>query len=235
MSMTRETYIASVLASCRLVEVLSTKNEGKVLRLRNQKAEKDLILRSYPRKVYAYEALLPVRCRNLPEVYDVVDLADGQIVLEEFIPGIPLDQTMEMGKLNRLGARRIMVSLCHAMEVLHSRQLVHRDIKPENVMLREDGTVVLIDLNAARQQSDASHDTVVMGTVGYVSPEQLGLSQSDSRTDIYAAGVLYNVMLTGKHPTEAFARGRAGRIIRKCTALNPADRYPTAAKLRTAL
>lgn len=74
-----------------------------------------------------------------------------------------------------------------------------------------------------------------MGTVGYASPEQLGLSQTDARTDIYAAGVLYNVMLTGKHPTEAFARGQAGQIIRKCTALNPDDRYPSAEKLAQAL
>ena len=72
-------------------------------------------------------------------------------------------------------------------------------------------------------------------TVGYASPEQLGVTQSDARTDIYATGILLNVMLTGKHPTEAFAKGRAGRIIRKCTALNPDDRYQCAEKLSDAL
>ena len=74
-----------------------------------------------------------------------------------------------------------------------------------------------------------------MGTVGYAAPEQLGLSQSDARADIYAAGVLLNVMLTGKHPTERFAPGRAGQIVRKCTALNPYDRYQAADKLAAAL
>jgi len=65
--------------------------------------------------------------------------------------------------------------------------------------------------------------------------KELGLSQSDARADIYAAGVLLNVMLTGKHPTEMFAPGRAGRIVRKCTALHPDDRYQTAQKLCEAL
>ena len=74
-----------------------------------------------------------------------------------------------------------------------------------------------------------------MGTVGYVAPEQLGLSQSDARTDIYAAGVLYNVMLTGAHPTVQLANGKAGRIVRKCTAVNPDERYQSAQKLSNAL
>ena len=62
-----------------------------------------------------------------------------------------------------------------------------------------------------------------------------GMGQTDARTDIYAAGVMLNVMLTGKHPTESFPRGRAGIVVRKCTALNPADRYQTARELAARL
>ncbi len=65
--------------------------------------------------------------------------------------------------------------------------------------------------------------------------KELGLSQSDACTDIYALGVLLNVMLTGNHPTECFAAGHAGRIVRKCTALNPNDRYQTVIRLRDVL
>ena len=102
-------------------------------------------------------------------------------------------------------------------------------------MVTPGGRVVLIDFNASRIISSAKKDTVVMGTVGYASPEQLGVAQSDARTDVYAAGVLLNVMLTGKHPSEYLAKGKAGRIVKKCTAINPNDRYQSAEKLAEAL
>ena len=76
---------------------------------------------------------------------------------------------------------------------------------------------------------------VIMGTVDYGSPEQLGLSQSDARTDIYAAGVLLNVMLTKQYQTQTFAQGHAGRIVRKCTTITPEYRYQSARKLLEAL
>ena len=229
--MTREEYIHNLRSTFTLVDVLSTKNDCKVLRLRHRELGKDLVLRSYPRQLAAYESLLHIRCPNLPEVLEVISLEDGQIVLEEYISGMTLAQIMQSNPHHPLGARQIMTALCCAMGVLHARGLVHRDIKPENLMISDSGRVVLIDFNASRQVSDATQDTIIMGTVGYVSPEQLGLSQTDSRTDIYAAGVLYNVMLTGQHPSVSIARGRVGRIIRKCTAVNPDERYQTAAAL----
>lgn len=193
------------------------------------------MLRSYPQQVEAYNVLVKLRCINLPEILDVLPMDDGQIVLEEYIPGMTVAQIMTISRYQKQGARHIMAALCHAMGVLHSRGLVHRDIKPENVIISDHGRVVLIDFNASRQVSQRSHDTVIMGTVGYVSPEQLGLCQTDARTDIYAAGVFYNVMLTEQHPSAVIAPGRAGRIVRKCTAVNPDERYQTADALCAAL
>ena len=233
--MTRETYIKKLLSTYSLVAVLSEKNECKVLRLRNKATGQDLILRSFPKHIEAYEILCAIRCENLPEIYDAIDVDDGQIILEEYIDGITVTEVMHTGKYRYWGAKKILGEICNALSVLHSRGIIHRDIKPENVMVEKTGRVVLIDFNASRKESTACKDTVIMGTVGYASPEQLGLSQTDARTDIYAAGVLLNVMLTGKHPTESFAKGRAGRIVRKCTALNPDDRYQSAEKLAFAL
>ena len=232
---TREEYIQELFTAYSLVTVLSNNNECKVLRVRNKSIGKDLVLRSFPQHIDAYELLYDIRCENLPEIYDAIDVADGQIVLEEYIDGITVAQVMEGGRYRYHGAKKVISCVCHALSVLHERGLVHRDVKPENVMIDKNGRVVLIDFNASRKVSQASQDTVIMGTVGYASPEQLGVTQSDARTDIYAAGILLNVMLTGKHPTEAFAKGRAGRIIRKCTALNPDDRYHSAEKLSDAL
>ena len=156
---------------------------------------------------------------------------DGQIVLEEYVDGITVAQVMQTGKYSYPGVKKVLRGVCDALAVLHSYGLIHRDVKPENVMIDKTGRVVLIDFNASRKESSAGVDTVIMGTVGYAAPEQLGLLQTDARTDIYAAGVLMNVMLTGKHPTEGYASGKAGRIVRKCTALRPADRYQSAAAL----
>ena len=234
-AMTRDAYIKSLFAIYTPVNVLSEKNGGTVLRLRNKSTDQDLILRSYPKRLDAYELLCSILCENLPEIYDAIDLDDGQIVLEEFIDGITVAQVMQTGKYRYRGAKKVIRGICNALTVLHERDIIHRDIKPENVMIDKNGRVVLIDFNTARKESLAGTDTVIMGTVGYAAPEQLGLTQTDARTDIYATGVLLNVMLTGKHPTEVFAPGRAGRIVRKCTTLNPNDRYQSAGKLSAAL
>ncbi len=229
--MTRERYLAVLFNAYSLVSVLSDKNECKVLRVRNKLTKQDMVVRIFPKAVSAYEELYAICSRNLPLIYEVVGLDDGQIVLEEFIEGVTIAEVMESGKYHYLGTRKVIRSVCYALTILHERNLVHRDIKPENIMISKDGRVVLIDFNAARKISDASKDTVIMGTVGYASPEQLGVAQSDARTDIYAVGVLLNVMITGKHPSEKLAKGKAGKIVRKCTNVNPDERYQSAKKL----
>lgn len=233
--MKREDYVEKILQIYSLVAALSRKNGCEVLRLRNKKNGKTLVLRSLPYSFAAYNKLQNIRCTNLPEIYDVIELDDGQIVLEEYIDGITAAQVMETGKYRYSGAREVMLGVCDALMVLHDRGIIHRDVKPENVMIENSGRVVLIDFNASRVESSATRDTVIMGTIGYASPEQLGLSQTDARSDIYAAGVLYNVMLTGQHPSVTIASGKAGRIVRKCTAVNPNERYQTAAELWSAL
>lgn len=234
-NMTKETYIQELFKSYTLVEVLSNKNNCKVLHLRNTALGKDLVLRSLPRSTGAYEKLTSIRCENLPEIYDIKNCIDGQIVLEEFINGMTVAQVMEGGKYRRTGIKKVMKALCNGLSVLHRQGIVHRDVKPENVMIGNDGRVVLIDFNAAREVGEKKQDTVIMGTVGYVSPEQLGLSQTDARTDIYAAGVFLNVLITGVHPSIRLAKGRFGRIVRKCTAVNPKERYQSADKLSEAI
>ena len=233
--MKREEYIEKVLQVYSLVAVLSQKNGCQVMRLRNKNNGKELILRSLPSSLDAYHKLQSIRCENLPEIFDVLEMDDGQIVLEEYIDGITVAQVMETGKYRFAGVKKVLLGVCDALTVLHKLGIIHRDVKPENVMVESSGRVVLIDLNASRIESIANKDTVIMGTVGYASPEQLGLSQTDARTDIYAAGVLYNVLLTGQHPSVTLAPGKAGRIVRKCTAVTPLDRYQTARDLWAAL
>lgn len=233
--MTRQEYIENLLQLYRPVSVLSQKEDGRVLRLRHRELSQDLVLRSYPVAHPAYETLLELRCPHLPLVYQVENLEDGQVILEEYIEGISIAQVMETGHYRPMGAKNVLQQVCDALSVLHSRGLVHRDVKPENVMVTPQGRVVLIDFHATRKVSQRPTDTQILGTVGYAAPEQMGVSQTDARTDIYATGVLYNVMLTGQHPSARIAPGKAGRVIRKCTAVNPDDRYQSAEKLSQSL
>lgn len=233
--MTTKEYLEQILQTYAVVSILSEKNGGKVLRLRHKELKKDLVLRQYPTAINAYRVLLQLQCENLPTIYDVIDCNDGQIVLEEYIDGMTVDQITQTGHYHSRGAKKVMRGVCEALSVLHSRSIVHRDVKPENVMVTATGRIVLLDLNASRQVTNATCDTVILGTVGYASPEQMGITQSDARTDIYAAGVLLNVMLTGKHPSVTLAKGRMGRVVENCTAIHPDHRYDSAKKLSEAL
>lgn len=95
---------------------------------------------------------------------------------------------------------------------------------------------MLIDFDAARlHKPSRENDTVVLGTTGFAAPEQYGLSQSDARADIYSLGVLMNVMLTGEHPSRKLASGRLGRVVQRCTQVNPEKRYRSAIHLMEAI
>ncbi len=229
--MTGQQYLDSLLNTYQLVKVLADKNECRVLHLRHREMKRNLILRQFRHPVPIYEMLCGIACHNLPQVYDVIPHEDGTTVLEEFIEGVTVADIMQTKRYTYREAKAVIRGVCHGLSVLHKEGFVHRDVKPENVMVTNDGRVVLIDLNISRQVTEATRDTKIMGTVGYASPEQLGLTQSDARTDIYAVGVLFNVMLTGKHPSEQLARGWGGWVIRRCTAVSPDERYQTAEKL----
>ena len=109
--------------------------------------------------------------------------------------------------------------------------IIHRDVKPSNVIL-QGKTAVLIDFDASRKYDASSRkDTQVLGTVGYAAPEQYGFTQTDSRADIYAVGVMLNVMLTGEHPSRTLAKGHLGRVIQRCTMISPQRRYPNILRL----
>ena len=105
------------------------------------------------------------------------------------------------------------------------------DVKPENVILRGD-QAILIDFDASRVvKSEKKEDTQVLGTTGYAPPEQYGMAQTGPQSDIYALGVMMNVMLTGLHPSNKLAAGHLGRVIQRCTQISPGRRYKNVLRL----
>lgn len=94
--------------------------------------------------------------------------------------------------------------------------------------------VVLIDMNAAKQASDKTEDTTLLGTKGYAAPEQYGFGSSNVQTDIYAIGIVMNTMISGRYSQE-IQNGKLSTIIKKCTQLSPENRYKSITELSDAL
>jgi len=234
--MTCNEYLDELKSSYSVLRLLSDKNESMILLLKHKTLGKKIVLRQYKSAVRAYNFLKCIAFENLPLVYDSILLDDGQIVLEEYVDGITVADVLENGLYTYSGAKKVLEGVCNALSLLHSNGIVHRDIKPENIIISNEGVVKLIDFNASRKMTYAAQkDTVQIGTIGYASPEQLGIAQSDTRTDIYALGVLLNVMLTGNHPSKQLAKGKAGKIVLKCTQIDPKSRYESVEKLMSEL
>ena len=184
------------------------------------------------------EALVSLKLShpNIVTVRAFEEEGGSPFLVMDYIDGQTLDDYLaEKGKLTEEETIRLLKPVAAALDYAHGQGVVHRDVKPENIIITNDGRVVLIDLNASRTVKYTGKDTVIMGTVGYASPEQLGIIETDCRTDIYAAGVLLGVMLTGKHPSEMLPSGKARKIINKCTSVNPNDRYSSASEMSKAL
>ncbi len=217
-----------------LVRIIKESPRGSIRLLRHRKTGKKCILRQFSGSPEVYRQLLRISCANLPDIYEVSARDDRALVLEEYIEGDTLEHLLQGALFSAGETRDIVTQVCQALWVLHSMGAVHRDVKPENIILR-GRDAILIDFDAARIHKPALEtDTQVLGTVGFAAPEQYGISQSDSRADIYSLGVLINVMLTGEHPSRCLAPGRMGRIVERCTRVNPAKRYKNVLRLMEA-
>lgn len=183
-----------------------------------------------------YEKLKELNSSNLPKIYEIFESNDKLIVIEEFINGVTIEDILNEGKkIDKHRALKYMIDLCDALEKLHSLKpsIIHRDIKPSNIIINNDGILKLIDYDVSREyKENKNKDTVILGTIGYAAPEQMGFEQTDARADIYSMGVLLNVMVTGKHPIEESVQGSLKEIVSKCTMLMVNERYQSVQELK---
>ena len=218
-----------------VVRPLKEGPRGTIRLLRHRETGRRFVLRQYAGSAEVYRRLRDVQCEHLPQVYEVATRGEDNLVLEEYVQGDTLDCVLRGGLCSPRETRRIARQVCQALWVLHSLGAVHRDVKPENILLR-GREAVLIDFDAARLHKPAQDtDTQVLGTTGFAAPEQYGLSQTDGRADIYAMGILINVMRTGQHPSRKLAPGHLGRVVERCTQMMPQKRYPNVLRLMEAL
>ena len=220
-------YLAE--ASCTLERPLG-KKDGLWLIRRADGEER--VLRRYDGENALVRALCGAKIPQLPQVFEWRSEDGCTVSQEEYIEGTLLAELLRKTLLTESQTAAVAREICLALEALHSRGFVHRDVKPENVMLTPQGRVVLLDLDAAAPVlGDPDTNTRLLGTAGYAAPEQFGFARCDVRADIFALGVMINVMRTGAHPSVRLASGRLGRVVRRCTHTNAAQRYESVGAL----
>lgn len=194
------------------------------------------------------EILKKVKHKHLPSIVDVIDKGDTFLVIMDYIEGDTLRKRIrKQGAQPEKAVINWAIQICEVFDYLHSQDppIIYRDTKPSNIMLKPDGTLVLIDFGTAREYKESKcEDTKALGTRGYAAPEQQAASsQSDQRTDIYNLGATMYHLLTGRSPARELYGMRPIReidptlsegteyIVSKCIQTDPADRYQSAKEL----
>ena len=186
---------------------------------------------------------------------------DNQVLMiMELVEGVSLDERIRQGPLDVRAATRYVDQVLQALDYAHSRGIIHRDIKPANIILTKDDLVKLTDFGIARSASDRNltQTGLALGSLYYMSPEQVQAMPADQRSDIYSLGVTFYEMVTGKRPIEGGSEyailtahlshvpeppGRLnpavpimlGAAIMRALAKQPQERFQSAADFRDAL
>ncbi len=139
---------------------------------------------------------------NLVSVHDICKVDDQVFMVIEYVEGESLEKLVSTVRgFNETVALQTMIQLARVVGYLHDHEIIHRDIKPANAMLRNDGTVKLIDFGLARHFDDLhARGTRVRGTPAYMSPEQITGGRLSAACDVYQLGVCLFEALTGRLP-----------------------------------
>jgi eukaryotic-like serine/threonine-protein kinase len=170
---------------------------------------------------------------NHPNICTLHDVGPNYLVME-LIEGETLTARLKRGRLSVAQALRLGTQIADGLAAAHALGIVHRDLKPANVMLTKTGLKVL-DFGLAKSTTDPSQsiEGMVMGTPAYMAPEQFGGAGADSRTDIYALGLILREMLTGRNSDLWEGVPPAlERTVKRCIENDPDERWQSARDLK---
>lgn len=222
---------------------------GEVYRARDTRLRRDVAIKVLPRERASDSDRLrrfetearAVAALNHPHILSVFDLGrhDGTTyVVLELLEGRPLREVLGEGALPPRKVVEYGIQICRGLAAAHDKSIVHRDLKPENLFVTRDGQIKILDFGLARLMRSAEDDGlpesqlptatdagVVMGTAGYMSPEQARGRRADARSDIFALGVVLYEMLAGR---KAFSRDSPADTLAAILHEDPADFAPGA-------
>lgn len=266
--------IGRTLSHYRILEQIGSGGMGEVYRARDERLERDVAVKILPssavpdegaRKRFRREALALSRLNhpNIATVHEFDSQDEIDFLVLELVPGITLSERIAQGPMPEAEIVRIGEQLAEGLAAAHGEHVLHRDIKPSNLRLTPAGRLKILDFGLAtvvqpigdRSTTETiTAQNAVVGTIPYMSPEQLRGEPLDPRTDIYSAGAaLYELAcarkafpegtstavigaILGRPPTPPSAINRgisAGldAIILRCLEKTPARRYATALDL----
>src|SRR5256712_6759410 len=207
--------------SYEILSLIGVGGMGAVYRARDLHLNRDvavkvlLNLSTDPQRLHRFEqearAAGALNHPNILAVFHMGTYEGAPYLVSELLEGETLRQAVKRGPLPIRKVIDYGVQIARGLEVAHEKGIVHRDLKPENLFLTRDGRIKILDFGLAKltqplQSSEFGTTTVstgtdpgvIMGTVGYMSPEQVRGGSNDHRTDIFAFGAVLYEMLTGK-------------------------------------
>jgi serine/threonine protein kinase len=221
---------------------------GEVYRARDTRLKREVAIKILPQDVardplrrqrFEGEArsVAALNHRNVVAIHDVGAENGGLYIVTELIDGRPLRGAFTLRKILDYA-----VQTADGLAAAHAACIIHRDLKPDNILLTRDGHIKILDFGLAKanvtQMAAAATETltahtepgVVMGTVGYMSPEQVRGADADHRSDIFSFGVIFYELLSGRRAFQGYPQRGAARVAGRCAAGNSADFAPLSRK-----
>lgn len=215
--------IGSTVSHYRIIDKLGEGGMGVVYKAQDTRLERMVALKFLPvdlarsetarlRFVNEARAASALNHPNVAVVYDVGETDAHSYIAMELVEGSTLKDKMKVGRLTIEQVQQFATQVADGLHAAHAKGIVHRDIKPENLLLTPDGHVKIMDFGIAKLGTSAhlTQTGTALGTLAYMSPEQLLSDQVDHRSDLWSLGVVLYEMLAGEVP---FRRDREAAIL----------------------